>query len=164
MTIRDLQHEHRLAQERLLGWSPSCLLNAPGVSLGRDLVLASGPNGLDLARATGMDALTQALAVALSTRLGDDIFNTSFGFDGLNALVDEPDPILARERIRIAVIQVLRKEPRVRRIVDVKLGGGQLDIAAQPGADPRELNVTVAFETVSGEQVNLNLGAVGAHV
>lgn len=160
---QDSAHERRLSRERLLGWSPVCALNAPGVSLGRDLVLEQGPNGLDLARATGVDALTQALAVALTTRLGDDIFNTGFGFDGLNALVEEGDAMLARERVRIAVIQVLRKEPRVRRIVDVKLDGGQLDPLTAGASDPRELHITVAFEAISGEQLNLNLGAIGPH-
>ncbi|MCC5858923.1 MAG: hypothetical protein JJT90_12255 [Ectothiorhodospiraceae bacterium] len=162
--VRNPEHERRLAQDRLLGWSLSCPQQQPGLSLGRDLVLARGPNGLDLARATGMEALVQSLAVALTTRLGDDIFNTGFGFDGLNALAQEPDAILARERIRIAVIQVLRKEPRVRRIVDVKLDGGQLDLATAAGDDPRELNITVAFEAISGEQLNLNLGAISPHV
>jgi phage baseplate assembly protein W len=166
----DLVHEQRLAQDRLLGWSLTCPATAPGVDIGRDLVLATGPNGVDLARVNGMDTLTQSLTIALTTRLGDDVFNVAFGFDGLNALVEEQDPVLIRERLRIAVIQVLRKEPRVRRIVDVKLGGGQLQLTdegtfVETGAADgrRELNIAVAFEVISGEQVNLNLGAIGIH-
>lgn len=166
----DLAHEQRLAQARLLGWSLRCPAVAPGVDIGRDLTLSAGPNGLDLARVSGMDALTQSLVLALTTRLGDDVFNVAFGFDGLNALVEEQDPLLIRERIRIAVIQVLRKEPRVRRIVDVKLSGGQLQLGddgsfveSDTADGRRELHIAVAFEVISGEQINLNLGAIGSH-
>ena len=49
------------------------------------------------------------------------MFDTGFGFDGLNALVEETNPVIARERVRVAVIQVLRRDPRVRRIVDLQL-------------------------------------------
>jgi phage baseplate assembly protein W len=117
-----------------------------------------GAKGRDLVMVEGLDALGQSLTLALTTRLGDDIFNTAFGFDGLNALVDEQNPILQRERIRIAVIQVLRKDPRVRRILDVKLDEGQLDLPAV-GRD-RRLTVRVDFEAVSGDQVTADLGRV----
>jgi hypothetical protein len=104
-----------------------------------------------------MDNLTQDLSIALTTLLGSDVFNTRLGFDGLNALVDETDPVLARERVRIGVIQVLRNDARVRRIVDVKLAGGQLEL---PSAGSRQLDITVTFETVAAEQATLALGKV----
>ena len=146
--------EREILRRRLLGQGLAC----PQVSnddLGRDLALVVGPNGLDLARVSGVDNLAQGLRIALTTLLGSDIFNTSFGFDGLNALATETDPILLRERLRIGIIQTLRKDPRVRRVVDVKLGDDRLDA---PVAGTRELDVRVVFETVTGDQATADLG------
>jgi phage baseplate assembly protein W len=154
----DIERERELLRERMLGWSPACELVAPRGELSRDLRLVSGPNGIDLARVSGMENLGQSLAIALTTRLGDDVFNVRFGFDGLNALVDEMSPILTRERIRVAVIQVLRKDPRVRRIVDVQLDDGRL--TAPTGAGRRELDVRVSFETVASDQATIQMGRV----
>jgi hypothetical protein len=64
---------------------------------------------------------------------------------------------MVRERVRISVIQLLQKEPRVRRIVDVKLDDGRLD---PPVPGSRELDVRVVFETVSGDQARAELGKV----
>ena len=97
-------------------------------------------------------------SIALTTRLGDDLFNTDYGFNGLNALAEETNLVLMRERLRIAVIQVLRKDPRVRRIVDVKLGDGRLD--APVAGNVRDLEVRVVFEAISGDQLTVNLGRV----
>src|SRR6266542_4789440 len=170
----DQDRERQLLRDRVLGWAPACdPLAQPGGAgdgplrvltgqsdLGRDLRLVAGPNGRDLARVGGLDNLAQSLAIALTTLLGSDLFNTEFGFDGLNALVEETSPILTRERVRVAVIQVLRRDPRVRQIVDVKLEDGRLDPGGAPAsaADPdaaarqrlsRELGVRVAFETIT---------------
>src|SRR6185312_4948636 len=149
-----------LARKKALGWSLACVPIIPGVDLGRDLVLQAGPTGIDFARVEGMDALGQSLSIALTTRLGSDVFNTTFGFDGLNALVEETQPVMVRERVRIGVIQVLRKEARVRRVVDVNLtGDGRLQ--PPPGGDPtRTLDVRVIFETATGEQAAVSLGKV----
>jgi phage baseplate assembly protein W len=152
----DVDNERDVLRRKALGWAARCEEIFPGIDLGRDIRLESGARGLDLARVEGLDALAQALAIALTTRLGDDVFNMRFGFDGLNAMADEANPILVRERIRVAVIQVLRKEPRVRRIVDVNLSGdGRLE---PPPAGSRSLDVRVVFETISGEQSSLTLG------
>ena len=148
----------REAQRRkLLGWSAACEETMPGVDIGRDLVLATANGSVDLATVEGIDNLGQSLTVALTTLLGSDIFNTSFGWDGLNALATETNPVLVRERVRVSVVQLLQKDPRVRRIIDVNLAGGGFEV---PAAGSRELNVTVAFETVSQDQTILNLGKV----
>jgi phage baseplate assembly protein W len=149
-----------LLRKQVLGWTLACAEIIPGLDLGRDLQLSAGPAGLDLARVEGIDALSQTLAIALTTRLGEDVFNTAFGFDGLNALVEETQPVMVRERVRIGVIKVLRKEPRIRRIVDVNLtGDGRLQ--PPPAGDPRRtLEVRVVFETSSGEQAAVVLGKV----
>lgn len=152
------EQERELVRRSLLGWGLAAEELAPGVDLGRDILFEHDAEGrLDLAVVSGMDNLEQALVVAFTTLLGSDIFNVEFGFDGLNALVEETSPIMMRERIRVAAIQVLRKDPRVRRIIDVKLAGGQLDSPAPGG---RELDVRVEFETVSAEQSNLALGRI----
>src|SRR5579871_3817634 len=123
----DQELEKQILRRRLLGWGLLCEEVMPGMDIGRDLRLVAGPNGADFARLDSLDNLGQDLEVALTTGLGTDIFNTQFGFDGLNALVEETIPIMVRERVRIAVIQVLRKDPRVRNIVDVKIEDGRLD-------------------------------------
>lgn len=153
----DIEREQQLLRRRLLGWGLICKPILPGIDLGRDLRLVAGLKGLDFARVEGIENLHQDLSIALTTLLGSDIFNIEFGFDGLNALAEETNPIMLRERVRIAVIQLLRKDPRIRRIVDVKLEDGQLEIPV-PGS--RELNVHVVFETVSGEQARVAIGKV----
>lgn len=154
----DIEDQRDLLRRTVLGEGLACEEILPGLDLGRDLKLAKGPNGLDFVRVEGMDNLAQSLAIALTTRLGDDVFNSQFGFDGVNALAEETDPILMRERIRIAIIRLLCKDRRVRRIVDVNLSGdGRLE--PQP-AGSRELQVRVAFETVAGEPAAVSLGKV----
>ena len=114
----------------------------------------SGPRGRDLEFVSGLENLSQDLTVALTTPLGDDVFNTAFGFDGLNALAEETTPILIRERVRVAVIKLLNRDPRVRRILDVELGAASLSATIVA----RTLKVEVAFETVTGEKLNFRLG------
>ncbi len=157
----DLERERDLLRRRVLGWSLTCEPIFPGADLGRDLKLISGPNGLDFQRVEALDNLNQNLSIALTTLLGSDIFNTQFGFDGLNALAEETNPVLVRERIRVAIIQLLRKDPRVRRIVDVKLEDDRLD-PPLPGS--RDLNVRVVFETVFGDEASIDLGRVITNV
>ncbi len=153
--MTDQDQERQLLRRRALGWGLRCDEIAPGVDLGRDLGLARGPSGLDFARVEGMANLSQDLSIALTTLLGSDLFNVEFGFDGLNALVEETNPFLVRERMRIAVIQLLRKDPRVRRILHVKLDEGDTEMPQL-----RRLQIRVAFETISGDQATVDLGKV----
>lgn len=171
--MRMIGDELQALRERLLGWGLRCEPVLPGIDLGQDILLSVGPNGRDLARVAGLDNLTQDLTLALTTLLGSDVFNTAFGFDGLNALVDEVDPVLVRERVRIGVIKVLRDDPRIRRIVDVKLLDNRLEPNNPAGLDgdgdeplqfdPRTLWIRVAFETVAGDQLTVDLGRLGAN-
>lgn len=153
----DQERERELLRKRALGWGLAAEEVFPGLDLGRDISLVQGPNGLDFARVSGMDNLAQSLKIALTTCLGSDIFNTDFGFDGLNALAEETNPVMVRERVRISVIQLLRKDPRVRRIVDVKLGDDRLEASV---TRDRMLDVRVVFEVVSGDQLAVDLGRV----
>jgi phage baseplate assembly protein W len=156
--VADRQLELDTRRRRLLGWALRCDRIVPD-DHGRDLALATAADGtVDLARTAGpIDCLAQSLSIALTTALGSDVFNTDFGFDGLRALAEETSPAMARERIRIAVVQVLRGEPRVGRILDVDVGGPQ-PLRSAPGLS--RLQVNVAFETASGDVANVSLGGI----
>jgi hypothetical protein len=154
-------------QRHLLGWGLACPPISPGADLGRDIVLLVA--AVDAATVSGFDNLAQSLQIALTTALGADPFNVAFGFDGVNAMADGTDAMLTRERVRVAIVQTLTRDQRVRRIIDLKILDGRLD--PQQGVDQtlspderveqwRRLAVDVAFEAVSGEQLNLNLAGV----
>jgi phage baseplate assembly protein W len=159
--MADPDLDRRAVRDRALGTGLQCDLITPGIDVGRDLVLTRTAGNLDLQRVQGTDNLGQVLAVALTTLLGSDVFNTRFGFDGIRAMAEETNAVLLRERIRVAVIQVLRAEPRIRRILDVKLDGGQLDPAP---AGSRELDIRVEFETIAGDRADLDFGKVVVNV
>jgi hypothetical protein len=152
--MADLNAQRDQLRRRLLGWDIATHAVIPGADIGRDLELVSAPS-LDLGRVIGLDNVAQALTHALTTRLGDDVFNVAYGFDGLNALAEEQDAFLARERIRVSMIAVLNRDPRVKRILDVQLGDRAGD---SPGAFfDRRLDVTVAFETITGDSAGVEL-------
>ena len=73
---------------------------------------------------------------------------------------EEPAPAAAtappRERVRVAVIQTLNRDVRVRRVIDVKFDDERLDRPA--GAADRTLRVRVVFEVVTGESFAVELG------
>jgi hypothetical protein len=144
-------------RKRLLGRG---LALVPVGALGRDLQMA--PGGKDLAMVQGVDNLAQALTVAVLTPLGGDLFNSDFGFDGLNALAEEATPVLQRERVRVAIVQLLQKDARVSRVIDVRLVDGRLD-APTTGAG-RQLDVTVVFEATSGDRFTLSAGNAGTRL
>lgn len=154
--MADPERERALLRDRLLGWGLAADPIYPGLDVGRDLVLTGGPNGTDFGRVRGIDCLSQDLKVAYTTMLGGDVFNTDFGFDGLRAFVEETNAALLRERIRVSVIQVLRKDPRVRRILDVRLEREYVDRETQDVVS--RLNAKVGFETVTGDQAVADLG------
>ena len=176
----DPERELTILRRRLLGFSLLCAPTQGPLDHGRDLVLAPSGDGptRDFALVEGMDNLGQGLTVALTTPLTGDVFNVDFGFDGLNAIAEQTVPIMVQERIRIAVITLLQKDPRVRRIVDVKLQDGRLnnpganvreldiDVKLQDrqlnnsGANIRELDIRVVFETVTSDTATLDLGKV----
>ena len=73
-----------------------------------------------------------------------------------------------RERVRISIIQLLRKDYRIRQIVDLKLLDARLN-SPESSADNslsleeklerwRSLDVKIVFETISGEEFSINLG------
>jgi phage baseplate assembly protein W len=153
----DLDAQRNLLRRRLLGRGLALTRTS---DLGRDLVLRA--DGTDLEMVDGVDNLAQALSVAVLTPLGGDVFNLEFGFDGLNALVDETTPLLQRERVRISIVKLLRNDPRVARVVDVRLIDSRLDQPTTGAA--RLLDVRVVFEAVTGDALTLSAGNAGARL
>ncbi|MFE2108555.1 hypothetical protein ACFXAF_22230 [Kitasatospora sp. NPDC059463] len=113
--------------------------------LAADLQLRDG----DLAAVTGPDALLQSVRLALTTALGTDPLDRGFGFDGLRVLAEERTPELVRERIRVAVLAVLRRDPRVRRVLDVRVD--------DPSGADRALVVGAVLETDTGAVLPVTL-------
>jgi phage baseplate assembly protein W len=153
----DLEAQKDLIRRRLLGRGLALVRSG---DLGRDLTFTG--DGKDLAMVDGVDNLAQSLSVAVLTPLGGDVFDTDFGFDGLNALIDETTPLLQRERVRVAIVTLLRKDPRVGNIVDVKLIDGRLETPSTGAA--RELDVRVVFETITGDPLTLTAGTAGTRL
>lgn len=133
----------------------------PGLDHSRDLVLTEGPNGLlDFAWNSGIENLGQCLIIALTTLLGSDPFNTGFGFRGLAALAEEDNPIMQREKIRIGIIELLKKDRRIKRIIDVRFTQNELDLlSGSASADSRRtLHIAVQFETITHQVHSISLG------
>jgi hypothetical protein len=132
----------------------------PGIDLARDISFSAGANGrvLDLVRGPGN--VSQALSVALTTLRGSNVFDAEFGFDGLNALTRNIEPVLVREQVRVGVITLLDRDPRVRRIVDVNLDDGRLGTATADAGlrASRTLQVQVQFETITDDRLTVDLG------
>ena len=140
-------------RRRLLGVGPRADL-VSAVDTARDLVLGDTGHGIDLDLVEGVDALCQDLAIGLTTLRGSDPFNLQFGFLGLTPLVQQTSPVLAREGLRSAVVEMVTADPRVRRVVDLT--------APQPADGPasRTLDITVSFEAVTGDPVTLFTGGL----
>lgn len=139
--------------DRALGWSLALEPLDP-------LDGAAGGLDLEFALVSGEAALMQALTLAFVTLRGSDLFNQAFGFDGLEALAGDADPVIRRERIRMAVIAILKAEPRVRRIVTVRFADevGGPAAAAQPAPPIRSARIEAVFETVAGVRQQIVLG------
>ncbi|WP_435205775.1 hypothetical protein [Micromonospora sp. bgisy143] len=158
------ERERQAAQRRYLGWGLAFEPTMPGVDLARDIVFDDGPNGRTLALVEGTGNVAQSLAVALTTLRGSNVFDATFGFDGLNALAEQIEPNLIREQVRVGIITLLDRDPRVRRIVDVNLDDGRLgagradDASAAALRASRTLQVQVQFETITDDRLSVRLG------
>jgi hypothetical protein len=127
-------------REALLGHAMRLRPIHPGIGAAAGLDVDLSADG----RVRGHAALGQALMLAMVTLRGSDVFAAGFGFAALAAIGAETDPLLKRERLRLAVIDVLRVEPRIRRIISVRF-------ADEAGAAPnnRALHMLAEFETIA---------------
>lgn len=110
---------------QLLGWGPATESVAGDVEMAQDILWADG----DLVLTAGLEALRQDLAAALVTGLGSDPLNPTFGFDGFEAIAEEPDRFLLRERLRVAVVNLLKRDPRIDRVDQVLIGAAEIAAA-----------------------------------
>lgn len=147
--------------QRLLGKGLALVPIHPGQDIGLDIAFGPSPSanaspgggGLrDLVTVAGLDTLLQDLTVALSTGLGTEPLNTGFGSDAFRIIAEESDPILLRERIRVAVMRVVAADPRVARLVSVTID----DTAPlERSARRTDLAVEVVFETILGTRATM---------
>jgi phage baseplate assembly protein W len=103
------------------------------------------PGELDLMVVDGVDNLTQAVANRLKTRRGE---LTALGHAGYGSrhheMLGEPDVARTRNLIKLFVLQALRDEPRIERV---------LSVAVEP-ADPRQRDVVrirIAVKAIRSE-------------
>jgi hypothetical protein len=151
------QNDTDALRRRALGWSMRLVPVEPtlGAAGGLDITLT------EPAVVAGADALGQALTLAFVTLRGIDLFNVQFGFRGLSAIAEETDPTLRRERLRLAVIEVLQQDPRVRRVIGVRYPDELPDAGAgapTPTTPPRVVALEAEFETIAGERQVIALG------
>lgn len=144
--------DETVRRRRLLGVGVRADLVDPS-DLARDVSLRSTPGGVDLDIVEGLDALSQDLAVGLTTLRGSDPFNARFGFLGLGPLAEQTSPAIAREALRSAVAQLVAADPRIRRITQLT--------ASTPSGGSRALDVTVSFEAISDAGASLTVAGLG---
>lgn len=122
-----------------------------------DLVAARGPQGgkapgvqRDLALLDGIDNFTQAVANRLKTRRGElaALGHPRYG-SRHHELLGEPNVARTRNLIKLYVLQALRDEPRIERVLDV-----QVRPEHQPPRDSVRIDLTVR---VLGQPAPLNL-------
>jgi hypothetical protein len=149
---------------RLIGWGPVTESIAGKVEQTQDIVWRNG----DLVIDGGLPTLEQDLAAAFVTGLGRDPLNPGFGFDGFDVISREPDRFILRERLRVAVVNLLKRDPRVDRVDQVLIGRDEIKAARPDEAAAKKdepeiglLQIEVAFVLRgSGEQVRFNVGSV----
>jgi hypothetical protein len=157
----------RAEERRLFGWGIASEPLDPAVIYSRDITLSVKADGTrDLVLVDGLAALEQDLVTAFATALGGDPLNSAFGFDGLRIIGEELDPLMLRERLRGAVVQLLRADPRVIAVLQVLIG----EEVPPPPVDPatgkppkREIGVVeilAIFRIVGGTTTRVRFGPV----
>jgi hypothetical protein len=90
--------------------------------LGRSLELRDGDlvlTGGRFAEVSGVANLIQALTLRVLTPLGDDRFNTTYGFDAADVFTRPATVRTARDLIQLNLVRTLGTDQRVREIRDV---------------------------------------------
>jgi phage baseplate assembly protein W len=118
-----------------------------------DLTAARSPQGglqRDITLIDGIDNLTQALANRLKTRRGElaALGHPTYG-SRHHELLGEPNVARTRNLIKLYVLQALRDEPRIEKVLDVKVSAEH-----QPPRDSVRIELTVR---VLGQPAPLNL-------
>jgi hypothetical protein len=127
-------------------------------NLGRSLRLQDGDlvfADRSFAEVSGVPNLLQALTLRVLTPLGDDQFNTTYGFDAAEVFTRPATARTARDLVQLNLVRTLGTDARVREIRDVSF----LDLPA--ASRRRAWSVMVTIITVDGDQqtVGLTVGA-----
>lgn len=150
-------NEETLVRRRAFGKGLALVEVDPGQDIGLDIEFTAsspeGPTKRDLVTNDGVDTLLQDLTVALTTGQGTDPLNTTFGNAAFRAMAEISDPLLRRESIRIAIINVLTADPRVGRIRSVRFR----DESATSVARTTALNLVAEFETSLGTRLSIDI-------
>lgn len=113
----------------------------------------------DLSVAAGLDNLTQAIANRLKTRQGElaSLGHPTYG-SRHHELVGEPNVPRTRNLIKLYVLQALRDEPRVERVLkadvraehDPPRDSVRIEIEARVLGQPTPLNLVIPFSLGAG--------------
>jgi phage baseplate assembly protein W len=108
----------------------------------------------DLLHIDGLDAMTQAVANRLKTRKGElaPLGHPDYG-SRHHELMGEPNVQRTRDLIKLYVLQALRDEPRIRRVISVSVVAEhsppretvRIDLSVELIDTPEPLNLIVPF-------------------
>jgi phage baseplate assembly protein W len=125
-----------------------------------DLVAARSPAGeYDLTAATGLDNLEQAIANRLKTRKGElaSLGHPDYG-SRHHELIGEPNVERTRNLIKLYVLQALRDEPRIERVLSAVVRAEQspprdtvrIELGLRVIGAPTPLNLVIPFSLEPG--------------
>ena len=115
---------------------------------------AGGARARDLTVAAGLDNFEQALANRLKTRRGElaDLGHPDYG-SRHHELIGEPNVERTRNLIKLYVLQALRDEPRVEKVLSAKVTAEhsppresvRIELEIRVRGEPSPLNLVVPF-------------------
>lgn len=126
--------------------------------LGRSLLLRDGDlvlSGGRLVEVSGAPNLIQALTLRVLTPLGDDRFNTGYGFDAAEVFASAATARGVRDLVQLNLVRTLGTDPRVREIRSVVF------LDPPQATRHRSWPVTITLVAVDGGQQTATL-TVGA--
>ena len=156
---------------------PSSVPPAGQPSLGRSLRLDDGDlvfdeQARDLAEVTELDALSQALRLAIDTQLGTDRLNAQFGFDRLAVGAYAYNLTTRKEYVKMQLVRCVGLDARVQDVREVFFSDDPRAFEAQPHLDAaaqeqivaavrasREYTVFVVIETVTSQPLTVDAEA-----
>jgi hypothetical protein len=96
---------------------------AASSALGRSLLLRDGDlvlAGGRFVEVSGVANLVQALTLRVLTPLGDDRFNTAYGFDAAGVFAAAASARTARDLVQLNLVRTLGTDPRVAEVREVR--------------------------------------------
>jgi len=145
-------------------------------SLGLSLRLDGGDLAFDshtgtLLEVQELDALAQALVLAIETQLGTDRVNSTFGFDRLSVGSYALGLSARKQYITMQLVACIGRDRRVRDVREVFFGDDPRFFEQEPGLDPtaqaqivrevrasRAYTVYVVIETITSQTLTVSSG------